>query len=191
MTNYENVRSLLADITTRPEEPVQSPSSENTDASAWQSLWEAVAASLLEALQSGSQAKFEVGFRVVREAVNACDAIGRRAATQALFGSFTRHAIAAGIDRTRFVEWFGPAEILSAPVGRVRGRVLYFDNAKGRGKVLGSDRAIYFVHFSMIQGPGFRALDGGQLVEFTPWPGSFNGVLGVAASQLVRLTEGP
>ena len=108
---------------------------------------------------------------------------------QALFGSFTRHAIAAGIDRTRFVEWLGSAEILSAPLGRMRGRVLYFDNAKGRGKVLGSDAVVYFVHFSMIHGSGFRSLDGGQLVEFTPQHGSFNGVLGVAAYELVRLAE--
>jgi len=191
VTNYENVRLLLSAITTWLEAPVQSSPNDNAEPTAWRSMWAAVVANLLEALQSGSLAQFEAGFLVVRDAVNTCDPIGRQAAMEALFGSLTRRAIAAGIDRTRFVEWFGPAEILSAPAGRMRGRVLYFDNAKGRGKVLGSDGVVYFVHFSMIQGPGFRSLDGGQLVEFTPQYGTFNGGPGVAASELARLTEGP
>ena len=39
----------------------------------------------------------------------------------------------------------------------MRGRVLYFKNAKGHGRVLGADRVVYFVHFSMI-----RQLDSAQ-----------------------------
>jgi CspA family cold shock protein len=135
-------------------------------------------------------AEFEAGFRVVRDSLNACVPLGRQAGVSALFGNFTRRAIAAGMDRTRFVDWFGPAHLLSAPAGRIRGRVLYYDKAKGRGKVLGSDRVVYFVHFSMIQGDGFRSLDDGQLVEFTARPGTFNGVPGVAAYDVARLTEG-
>ena len=153
-------------------------------------MWSAVARALVSKLEGRNPAEFEVAFPIVREAVDACDAIGRQAAMAALFGDFTRRAIAAGIDRTRFVEWFGPADILSAPSGRMRGRVLYFSNPKGRGKVLGSDGVVYFVHFSMIQGPGFKSLDGGQLVEFTPQYGTFNSGPGMGALNVVRLTEG-
>lgn len=152
-------------------------------------MWTAVAASLLEALESGSLAQFEAGFPVVREAINACDSVGRKAAMDALFGDFTRRAIHAGIDRTRFVEWFGPAELLIAPAGRMRGRALYFTAAKGHGRVLGADAVVYFVLWTLIQGQGFRSLVGGQLVEFTPREWQFNGEMKDAAFELVRLAE--
>ena len=126
----------------------------------------------------------------MRGALNVSTPSVRQAAMPLLFGDFTRRAIAAGFDRTRFVEWFGPEEILKAPAGRMRGRVLYFNNAKGRGKVLGSDGDLYFVHFSMIRGDGFRSLDGGQLVEFSPRSGSFNSIQGVGAYDVARLDEG-
>jgi cold shock CspA family protein len=67
--------------------------------------------------------------------------------------------------------------------------VLYFNDAKGRGKVLGSDGTVYFVHFAMIRGTGFRSLSAGQLVEYTPQFGVFNGREGLAAYDLARLTE--
>jgi len=153
-------------------------------------MWSAVAARLLQDLDTRNLAEFEAGFRIVRDGLNACGSLGRQAGVAAQFGNFTRRAIAAGIDRTRFVDWFGPSELLSAPAGRIRGRVPYFDNMKGRGKVLGSDRVVYFVHFAMIQGDGFRSLDGGQLVEFTAWYGTFNTGPGMAANHLVRVTEG-
>jgi cold shock CspA family protein len=71
----------------------------------------------------------------------------------------------------------------------VDGGVLYFDIAKGRGKVLGADRTVYFLHFSMLRGDGFRSIAGGQLVEFTPRFGSFNAGEGWAASDAARLSE--
>lgn len=128
---------------------------------------------------------------VVRDGLNACNPLGRQAGVAALFGDFTRRAIAAGVDRTRFVDWLGPMQLVSAPAGRIRGRVLYFNNAKGRGKVLGSDRIVYVVYFSMIEGDVFGSLDAGQLVEFTAWYGAFNSGPGLAAIDLVRLTDGP
>lgn len=121
--------------------------------------------------------------------MDACEPTGREAASAALFGDFSRRAIAAGVDRTRFVEWFVPAALFVAPVGRQRGRVLYFNMAKGRGKVLGADGMVYFVHFSMLRGEGVRSIDGGELVEFTPWFGTFNSGVGWAAFDTTRLTE--
>lgn len=50
--------------------------------------------------------------------------------------------------------------------------MLYFDHGKGRGKMLGGDRRVYFAHFSAIVGTGIRIVVGGQLVEFTPRFGS-------------------
>ena len=152
-------------------------------------MWTAVARSLLHDLESGDLAKFEERVRIVRDALNVSSAAGRQAAMPLLFGDFTRRAIGASFDRTRFVDWFGPAEILEAPSGRMRGRVLYFSNDKGHGKVLGADRVVYFVHFSAVRASGFRSLDGGQLVEFRPERGSFNGVDGFGAYDLTVLAE--
>ena len=107
-----------------------------------------------------------------------------------LFSDFTRRAIASGFDRTRFVEWLGPADLLEAPSGRVRGRVLYFNDAKGRGKLLGADGIVYFVHFSALHGDdGYRSLGGGQLVEFTPLHGVINERTGWMAREVEQLKE--
>lgn len=181
MNDHEQVWTLLSHIAAVP---VPHASASGEQSPAWPSLWGAVADRLLQQLETEHLSEFDAGFEVVRDALLTCDAICREAAMPALFGDFTRRAIATGIDRTRFVDWFGPAEILRAPSGRVRGRVLYFNNAKGSGKVLGADRNVYFVHFSMIQSSGFRSLAGGQLVEFRPQSGSFNGVLGLGAYDL-------
>ena len=48
----------------------------------------------------------------------------------------------------------------------VRGNVKWFDPKKGFGFILGPDGQDIFVHFSRIEGDGFRAFDDGQLVEF-------------------------
>lgn len=52
-------------------------------------------------------------------------------------------------------------------MARVTGRVKWFNNDKGYGFIEpaegGSD---IFVHYSAIQGDGFKALDEGQEVEF-------------------------
>jgi cold shock CspA family protein len=155
----------------------------------WRSMWTVVAGRLVQILDADDVAEFDSAFLAVGEALGVCEAIGRQAASAALFGDFTRRAIAAGLDRTRFVEWLVPTTLFAAPSGRQRGRVLYFDIAKGRGKVLGADRTVYFVHFSMLRGDGFRSIAGGQLVEFTPQFGSFNAGVGWAASDVARLSE--
>jgi cold shock CspA family protein len=175
--NDERVRSLLAAVC-----PVEA-----IDA---QSLWSTVSAALLQMLEARDLAGFERAFPIVANALRVCDTPGRQAARPLLFGDFTRQAIAAGFDRTRFVEWFGPAHILSATPGRARGRVLYFKDAKGHGRILGTDGRIHFVHYSMIRGDRFfRTLGGGALVEFTPREGSFNGIEGFGAYDVSCLDE--
>jgi CspA family cold shock protein len=51
---------------------------------------------------------------------------------------------------------------------RVTGTVKWFNNSKGFGFISGDglERDI-FVHFSVIQGDGYRSLEEGQTVEFT------------------------
>jgi cold shock protein len=49
---------------------------------------------------------------------------------------------------------------------RINGKVKWFNNAKGYGFIERGGGADVFVHFSAIQGAGFRTLDEGQPVEF-------------------------
>ena len=167
--------------------PHLSPAS--VDSPDWAAIWSEVASRLIRDLESLRVTEFERGFQIVRDAIAISEPVVRQAAVAALFGDFTRRAIGAGIDRTRFVDWFGPPQLFTAPAGRVRGRVLYFNLDKGRGKILGSDRVIYFVHFSAILGTGFRSVSGGTLVEFTPCVGVSNAGEGMLARDVERLTE--
>jgi CspA family cold shock protein len=49
---------------------------------------------------------------------------------------------------------------------RVTGTVKWFNGAKGYGFIEREGGADVFVHFSAIQGDGFRNLEEGQKVEF-------------------------
>jgi CspA family cold shock protein len=49
---------------------------------------------------------------------------------------------------------------------RVTGTVKWFNGAKGYGFIAREEGEDVFVHFSAIQGQGFRNLDEGQSVEF-------------------------
>src|SRR3989344_169533 len=53
---------------------------------------------------------------------------------------------------------------------RVRGKVKWFNNGRGYGRVTGKDGSDYLVHFSKIEehGTGFRTLNKGEEVEFEP-----------------------
>ncbi len=48
----------------------------------------------------------------------------------------------------------------------MRGKVKWFDEAKGYGFIEQESGEDIFVHFSQIQGEGFRTLSEGQEVEF-------------------------
>jgi CspA family cold shock protein len=47
-----------------------------------------------------------------------------------------------------------------------RGKVKWFNASKGYGFISQDDGSDVFVHFSAIQGDGFKTLDEGQEVEF-------------------------
>lgn len=47
-----------------------------------------------------------------------------------------------------------------------RGQVKWFDPKKGYGFILGPDGQDVFVHYSQIQGDGFRSLKDGEDVEY-------------------------
>jgi CspA family cold shock protein len=49
---------------------------------------------------------------------------------------------------------------------RVTGKVKWFDDAKGYGFIVQESGDEVFVHFSQIEGEGFRTLSEGQAVEF-------------------------
>ena len=49
---------------------------------------------------------------------------------------------------------------------RITGTVKWFNRAKGYGFISREDGDDVFVHYSSIQGEGFRNLDEGQRVEF-------------------------
>jgi CspA family cold shock protein len=49
---------------------------------------------------------------------------------------------------------------------RTQGTVKWFNDAKGYGFIARQDGSDVFVHFSAIQGSGFRTLSEGQAVEF-------------------------
>lgn len=49
---------------------------------------------------------------------------------------------------------------------RTQGTVKWFNDAKGYGFIERQDGSDVFVHFSAIQGAGFRTLNEGQAVDF-------------------------
>ena len=50
---------------------------------------------------------------------------------------------------------------------RITGTVKWFSRTKGYGFITQPDGPDVFVHYSAVQGEGFRNLDEGQQVEFT------------------------
>jgi CspA family cold shock protein len=63
------------------------------------------------------------------------------------------------------------------------GTVKWFDSKKGFGFILNPDGMDVFVHFSSIEGDGFRSLKDGEKVEYN----QITGVKGLSA-QAVRRT---
>ena len=52
-----------------------------------------------------------------------------------------------------------------------KGTVKWFNAEKGYGFITGEDGADVFVHFSAINGEGFKSLDEGQAVQLTFFDG--------------------
>ncbi|MDD3580711.1 MAG: cold-shock protein [Desulfobacca sp.] len=63
------------------------------------------------------------------------------------------------------------------------GRVKWFNEAKGFGFISREDGPDVFVHYSVIQGDGFRSLEENQLVEFEVTQGN----KGPQAQNVVKL----
>jgi CspA family cold shock protein len=66
---------------------------------------------------------------------------------------------------------------------REQGKVKWFDNAKGYGFIRREDGGDVFVHFSAIQGEGYKTLQEGDTVEFEV----VEGPKGRAAESVERL----
>jgi len=66
---------------------------------------------------------------------------------------------------------------------RVTGTVKWFNSSKGYGFISREDGPDVFVHFSAIEGEGYRSLEEGQKVEFS----IEQGPKGLQAAQVVLL----
>jgi cold shock protein len=73
-----------------------------------------------------------------------------RTSGQSWFNDVTPSRVAASRNRTM----------------RITGKVKWFNNAKGYGFIERDGGSDVFVHYSAIQGDGFRSLEEGQAVEF-------------------------
>jgi len=69
------------------------------------------------------------------------------------------------------------------PIGTVK----WFDSKKGFGFVINSDGKDVFVHFSSIEGDGFRALKDGEKVEYE----EITGPKGLSAAKVRRIAPRP
>jgi CspA family cold shock protein len=67
------------------------------------------------------------------------------------------------------------------------GTVKWFDSKKGFGFILSPEGADVFVHFSSIQGDGFRSLKDGEQVEYD----QIAGAKGLAAQAVKRMGRVP
>jgi CspA family cold shock protein len=63
------------------------------------------------------------------------------------------------------------------------GTVKWFDSKKGFGFIVNSEGKDVFVHFSQIEGDGFRSLKDGELVEYEEQAGA-KGLLATAVKRV-------
>jgi CspA family cold shock protein len=64
-----------------------------------------------------------------------------------------------------------------------KGKVKWFNGSKGYGFITPEEGSDVFVHFSAIQGDGFKSLDEGQEVEFE----IVNGPKGQQAANVTKI----
>lgn len=73
------------------------------------------------------------------------------------------------VSRNRRSEW--STTYKKEQVAMATGTVKFFNNEKGYGFISREDGEDVFVHYSNIQGSGYRSLEEGQRVEFDIGPG--------------------
>src|SRR5215217_4789662 len=83
--------------------------------------------------------------------------------------------------RVRFTESLGGFVVMS----RITGKVKWFNNSKGYGFIEQPGSSDIFVHYSAIQGDGFKTLEEGEEVEFEVT----SGPKGPQAEKIVRLKD--
>lgn len=71
-------------------------------------------------------------------------------------------------------------------MGRTKGRVKWFNDAKGYGFIEQENGKDVFVHYSAITGEGYKSLKEGQEVEFELQ----DGAKGPVAQNVTRINEG-
>jgi CspA family cold shock protein len=76
--------------------------------------------------------------------------------------AFTKSALELESFVARFTESLGGFVVMS----RITGKVKWFNNSKGYGFIEQPGSSDIFVHYSAIQGDGFKTLEEGQEVEF-------------------------
>ena len=76
--------------------------------------------------------------------------------------ALTKSAREAPVLSARFTESLGGFVVMS----RITGKVKWFNNSKGYGFIEQPGSSDIFVHYSAIQGDGFKTLEEGQEVEF-------------------------
>lgn len=67
----------------------------------------------------------------------------------------------------------------------LRGQVKWFDPKKGFGFLVGPEGQDVFVHYSQIEGDGFRSLKDGQVVSYR----LIEGAKGFQAQEVMRVQE--
>jgi cold shock protein len=71
------------------------------------------------------------------------------------------------MEQNRTPKFFTLPKEANTMTERINGTVKWFNGSKGYGFIEREGGADVFVHFSAIQGDGFRNLEEGQKVEFT------------------------
>ena len=75
--------------------------------------------------------------------------------------------------------------IVSEVLDMEKGRIKWFNNKKGHGFITGDDGKDVFVHYSAIEGNGYKTLYPGQIVEYTV----VDNVYGKQSSNVVIIEE--